>query len=129
MREILHALWHFVQRIWPYTKTVSGAIAAVMTFTYMGTKAMFELIAWLHGNDDGKVQEFLDSNVRKGSYTLPNGGRTQQGIPKGIDEIVESTGLSKKRTLAALKRLRLKRLAAHHGSDQWSADVYHVTAT
>jgi hypothetical protein len=129
MDERVRLLWDHIKPLWPYARTMSGTFAAVLTFACVMGKAMFEFIGYFQRKWDAKVQDFLDSNVLKGGYTLPGGGRTQQGISKSISEIAVATGLSQDRVLVCLRRLKLKRLVAQDQPGYWKADVPHVTAT
>jgi hypothetical protein len=127
MREILLSLWKFAEAVWPFAKTVSGAVAAILTFSYAASRLMFDLLDRLRSRWDGKVQEFLDSNVTK-SIHMPTGGQLQKGNPKSVAEIASSTGFSEKRVLASLKRLKLKRLVTSDSPGSWKANVPHLTS-
>jgi len=123
LKELLHSLWIFAVAAWPFTKTVAGAIAATITFSYAGIKAVLELIDRARNRWDGKVQDFLDSHIQISGYVMPNNIRAQKGTPKTMAEIKEATGFSEKRILACLGRLKRKRLVSQKQGGLWRADA------
>lgn len=119
-----HPLWSFARAMWPFAKTIAGDVAAIVTFGYMGIKAVLEFINWYREKFwDSKVQDFLESQIVRLGLIGPIGVRPQSASAKSIPEIVEMTGLTAKRVDGCLKRLKRRRLVTQERPGYWRADV------
>lgn len=124
MKELLHSLWIFAQSIWPFAKTVSGDIAAIITFTYMGVKAVIEFVNWYREKYwDRKVEDFVESCIVKFGHVESGRVRLQTATAKTVSEISEATRLSQKRVEGSLRRLKKRRIVTMERPGVWKADI------
>lgn len=124
MKELLHSLWVFAQSIWPFAKTLSGDIAAVITFTYMGVKAVIEFVNWYREKYwDRKVEDFVESHIIKVGHVESGRVRLQTATAKTVSEISEATHLSQKRVEGCLRRLKKRRIVTMERPGVWRADI------
>jgi hypothetical protein len=121
---MVHSIWSFVRTIWPFAKTISGAIAAVLTFGYMGTKAVIEFINWYREKYwDRKVEDFVESHIIKIGHIESGRVRLQTATAKTVSEISEATRLSQKRVEECLRRLKKRRIVIMERPGVWKADI------
>jgi hypothetical protein len=98
--------------LWPYARTGWGWTVAIVSifsilFTiYHGPKVLWETYDWYMDRlFDHKVKEFMESTITRSSAS---GTERAWAIPKSITEIAKATGLSEKRALGCLRRLKRK---------------------
>jgi hypothetical protein len=112
--------WPFARTAWGWTVATAGGLAAL----YHGPKAMFETFDWYMDRlFDHKVKDYLDTQIVRGSNTLPGGGRDQKANSKSIAEISAAVDYSEKRVRGCLKRLKRKKAVTSDQNNQWKADV------
>jgi hypothetical protein len=111
---------HGWRDLWPYAHTWWGwivAIATILFAVYRGPKAVWETYEWyMERLFDSKVKDFLESKSVMG-VTINN---VQHKWPVAADvrDVAVGTGMSEKRVLACLKRLKKKKAVSQEG-DRW----------
>ncbi|AEU36107.1 hypothetical protein AciX8_1769 [Granulicella mallensis MP5ACTX8] len=123
---------HIFRLLWPYARNAWGTTVAVVTILvaiYHGPRALFESYDWYMDRFvDYKVKDFLDAQITKASFTHPSGGRSQTAGTKTVSEIAQATGLSEKRVLGCLGRLKRKKHVAHETGEYWKVEIPPLTS-
>lgn len=108
--------WH---AFWPFARNVAGWIVSSLLFLlgiYYGPKKMLETWDWYMARFfDYKVLEVLEKN----SHVVSGGmaGRRTFGHAVPVSTIASTTGMSEKRVLACLSRLKRRKQAQLAGAD------------
>ena|SRR5271154_2961460 len=121
----------FLHQLWPFARNWWGTFIGIISALYLsmkGAKPLLESWDWLLDRlIDYKVRDALETKIIRELSVQPGmAGRRQRADPLTIQQLSEMAGLSEKKVIASLKRLKRKGDAISERPGQWKSNVPSV---